>query len=557
MWRGISLANKCLLLFGGAVVLIVLLALTVPWLRMDNLVDDGQLQLSRQLALVWERLDAQATKSNTFLDPGPDGSIEYAGIRAKRLRLAEAEAQARGNPFLATALRRFRTDPGLTDAQSASWSGVTREYRYIRAVRDESDPRVLKAVVILERRPIEAAALLAINTGYLLSAGFVVLGMAVLVFYLITHKLILSPVRSLKATAQKVREGDISIRSEISTGDEFEELSRTFNSMLEELQCSHEQLRGINRALDVKLNELAEANSALFEAAKLKGDFVASVSHELRTPLNSIIGFAELLREQAQAEADAGDDSTRLSKRLRYLDNITSAGRGLLDLINNLLEMARIEAGKAQVSPSRVSMKDACEGLLGLIFPLAQRKGIELKLEVGDDLPAVETDLKKLQQILFNFLSNAVKFTPGSGPDGRPGNVTLRAERLPGRGAEGVASEDRIRVSVIDTGPGISAEDQQRLFQKFQQLDAGRTREHAGTGLGLAICKELATMLQAEIQLVSEPGRGSMFSLILPLRIDPERAAEQKLEASFRGALVGAKAWTGGGASGGPVAARP
>lgn len=552
MWRGISLANKCLLLFGGAIVLIVLLALTVPWLRMDNLVDDGQLQLSRQLVLVWERLDAQANRSNTFRDPGPDGSIEYAGIRAKRLRLAEAEAQSDANPFLAHALRRFREDPDLVDVQSASWAGITREYRFIKAVREEAEPHGLRAVVILERRPFEAARLLAVNTGYLLGAAFVVLGLAVLVFYLITHKIILGPVRALRATAERVREGDITIRSEISTGDEFEELSRTFNSMLEELQRSHDQLRGINRALDVKLNELAEANSALFEAARLKGDFLASVSHELRTPLNSIIGFAELLREQAQAEADAGDDSTRLTKRIRYQENIIGAGRGLLDLINNLLEMARIEAGRAQVTPSEVVLREACEGLLGLIFPLAQRKGIELKLEVADDLPVVETDLKKFQQIIFNFLSNAVKFTPPAERDGKPGLVTLRAELLPGRGAEGAASRDRVRVSVIDTGPGIAPEDQQRLFQKFQQLDSGRTREHTGTGLGLAISKELANIIQAETQLVSEPGRGSMFSLILPLRIDPDRAAEQKLEAGFRGALSGHRPWVAGGA-----AARP
>ena len=549
MWRGISLANKCLLLFGGAIVLIVLPALVVPWVRMNTLVDDGQLLVSRQQADVWERLDARASDASTFRDPGPDGSIEYAGVKARRLRIAEAEMQARSDRFLETALAAFRADPPASDLQWSKWVGADREYRYARAVRG-GDPASLRGIIILERRPFEAARLLVVNTGYLLGVGFLVLGMAVLVFYLITHKIILSPVRALKATAQRVREGDIAIRSDISTGDEFEELSRTFNSMLEELERSHEQLRGINQALDVKLTELAEANSALFEAARLKGDFVASVSHELRTPMNSIIGFAELMREQAQAELDAGDDSSRLSKRVRYVDNIIGAGRGLLDLINNLLEMARIEAGKAQVTISAVSMKEACEGLLGLMYPLAQRKGIELKLEVEPGLPMVHTDLKKFQQVIFNFLSNAVKFTPGADA-GRPGRVTLRAELLPGRGGEGAASTDRLRVSVIDTGPGISAEDQQRLFQKFQQLDAGRTREHAGTGLGLAICKELATILQAEIQVVSDPGQGSMFSLILPLSLDAERAAEQKLEASFRGAMGAGKAWTA------PAAAKP
>jgi signal transduction histidine kinase len=539
MWRGISLANKCLLLFGGAVVLIVLMALSVPWFRMNALVDEGQLELSRQLVDTWVRLDAEQPPETGA--PNARAS-EHAGIRARRLDLARAEKEAAATPFIARVVRAFESDPDRADLQSAAWTGLGREYRYARALR--APDKKLEGVILLERRPVEAARLLAINTAYLLSAGFVVLGLAVLVFYLITHQIILSPVRALKETAEKVRAGDLAIRSEIQTGDEFEELSATFNAMLGELGRHQDQLHAINSALDVKLNELAEANSALYEAARLKGEFLANVSHELRTPLNSIIGFAELLREAAQAEVDAGDDSTRLSKRIRYLDNITTASRSLLDLINGLLEMARIEAGKAELNAGPVNLQETCHGLLGLIAPLADRKGIELKLEAADDLPLLETDVKKFQQIIFNFLSNAVKFTPHAGADGRAGRVTLRAERLPARGVDGPGAQDRIRVSVIDTGPGIAPEDQARLFQKFQQLDGGHTREHTGTGLGLAISKDLAGILQGEVQVVSEVGRGSMFSLILPVKLDPARAAEQKLESAFRGTLAGRRAWT-------------
>lgn len=551
MWRGISLANKCLLLFGGAIVLIVLTALSVPWLRMNALVDEGQLGLSRQLVDTWIKLERQPPEAPPpGIEVPPGGAEIHAGVLAARLSLEEAAAAAQKDRFLARALRRFKAEPGRVDLQSASWTGEGREYRYVRAVRSaaaEGADAELQGVILLQRRPVEAVRLLAINTAYLLSAGFVVLGLAVLVFYLITHQIILSPVRSLKETAERVREGDLAIRSDISTGDEFEELSGTFNAMLAELARNQDQLRAINSALDIKLNELAEANTTLYEAAKLKGEFLATISHELRTPLNSIIGFAELLREAAQAEVDAGDDSTRLVKRIRYLDNIATASRNLLDMINSLLEMARIEAGKADLTAAPINLHEACEGLLALISPLALRKGIELKLDVAPDLPIVETDHKKFQQVIFNFLSNAVKFTPATDPSGRPGSITLRAERLPGRGVDGPEAEERIRVSVIDTGPGIAPEDQQRLFQKFQQLDGGHTRGHAGTGLGLAICKELAIILQAEIQLVSEPGRGSMFSLILPLRVDKERASEQKLESAFRGTLAGRRTWTGGG----------
>ncbi|MFN0133544.1 MAG: ATP-binding protein [Phycisphaerales bacterium] len=540
MWRGISLANKCLLLFGGAVVLIVLTALSVPWFRMTALVDEGQHEVSRQLTDVWLRLEATA---------GPGSISERAGVTAERIGREAAKTRGATDTFLARALRAMERDPARSEYVDARWHGLEREYKYARAIRGvggaDGKPGAIESVVVLLRRPFEPAWLLATNTAYLLSAGLFVLGLAVLVFYLITHQVILSPVRELKETAERVREGDLTIRSQIQTGDEFEELSGTFNAMLGELARAQDQLRSINSALDVKLNELAESNTALYEAARLKGEFLANISHELRTPLNSIIGFAELMRDQAQGELDAGDDSSRLGKRLRYLENMLTAGRGLLEMINSLLEMARIEAGKSPLDAAPINIVEACQGILGLIAPQAEKKGLELKFEAEGAIPVVETDAKKLQQIVFNFLSNAVKFTPkaeaGRGGGGGGGRVTLRVESLPARGGE--RASDRVRISVIDTGPGIAAEDQPRLFSKFTQLDAGHTREHAGTGLGLAISKELAAILQGEVQLVSDVGRGSMFSLIIPVTIDHERAHEQRLESVFRGTLAAQKVW--------------
>jgi signal transduction histidine kinase len=366
------------------------------------------------------------------------------------------------------------------------------------------------------------------------------------VFYLITTRLILSPVRALKETAAMVREGDTSIRADIRTGDEFEELGETFNQMLEAVTASQQQLRAINASLDLKVNELAERNVALFESNKLKGDFLANVSHELRTPLNSIIGFAELLQEQVEKEAreigaeGKATEPPALAKRKRYLDNIVMAGRGLLEMINSLLDMAKLEAGRMELKVEAVNLPDLCEALIALIRPLADRGGVELTMEVAKDLPLIETDAKKLQQVVFNLLSNAVKFTSemvSAGGGGAPTKVSLRAERLFGRASEGAGAEDRVRISVLDTGPGISAEDQEKIFQKFEQLDSGHTRRHAGTGLGLAICKELTNLLQGEIQVDSEVGRGSMFSVILPIRVDAQRAHEMKLEMAFRGSL--------------------
>lgn len=540
MRPGLSLANKCLLVFGGAIVLIVLAASSGPWLRMNALVDEGQLELSRHLATTWDLLD----REGGGISFGWGQPVERAGITARRLTVEQAAAAAEKDSFLGSALRTLRESKDRDDIQSPRWSGTTREYRYARAVRDTKGE--LQGLILLERRPVQASRLLLVNTVYLLSAGSVVLGLAVLVFYVITHTLILQPVRALKETAEEVRRGNIETRSTIETGDEFQELAETFNVLLSDMQEKQDQLRSTNAALDLKINELKEANVGLYDAARVKGEFLANISHELRTPLNSIIGFAELLLEIARGDKLSlphGEEPTpQIAKRIRYSENIVIAGRNLLEMINDLLEMARIEAGRVELHPEKSNLRGACEALIGLIYPLAERKGITLKLECPDDVPTITTDVKKLQQIVFNFLSNAVKFTAPTEKSGRPAHVTLRVERLHGGGGSG--DSERVRVSVIDTGPGIPEDERERIFEKFTQLDGTHTRGHQGTGLGLAIARDLAEFLQGEIQVVSEVGRGSMFSLILPLELDTTRTAESRLEARFRGTLAGKRAWS-------------
>lgn len=543
MWRGISLANKCLLMFGGAIVLIVVMALAVPFFRMHALVRQGELDISRLTVDAYERLHVA----------GRTNAAELARLGVRRLTPEDADRLGATDPFLASSIQWFREHPEHQERWASAWDGGTRVFRFARAERTpEADdaPEAIAAVYALQRRSDGAAWLILINSVYLLSAGCLVLGLAVLVFYLITHKIILGPVRALKETAERVRDGDLSIRSDISTGDEFEELAETFNLMVGEVQRSQEQLRSINAALDLKLNELAASNTALFEAARVKGEFLASVSHELRTPLNSIIGFAELLLDIARAESEAaareGKPDAKVAKRLRYLENIYSSGRNLLEMINTLLEMAKIEAGKSDLRVDQVALGPTCEALLGLVSPLADKKGIALKLDVGADVPHIETDGQKLHQIIFNFLSNAVKFIEPESRTGRAGLIVLRVERLPAVDTHGDSEarvEDRVRLSVIDNGPGIPREDQDRIFDKFIQLDGSHTRGHTGTGLGLAICKELADLLQGEVHVDSEVGRGSMFSIILPLRIDAGKASEQRLEAALRGTLAGRRDW--------------
>ncbi len=548
--RRLALADKALVLFGAALVLIIVIALGVAWLRMSALVTSGELQLSRQKVESW-----RAAGGGDL--PPPGEPTDRLGIVATWHTVESARDRAEDDRFLRRALDRFTREgqpkPELRDHDWRYESGILtrteRTERYARAVRgpsipsDDPDqpsaPGELLGIITLERPAEGAAWLMAVNAIYLLNAGAAVLAVAVTLFYLLLHRIILKPVEVLRRAADRVREGDLAHRVEVSTHDEFEELANAFNAMLIALQANEQRLRAAGSALESRVSELAEANKILFDANRLKSDFLANVSHELRTPLNSINGFAELLLEIAQSSQQGVPETPeQRAKRMRYLQYIHTAGRDLLEMINGLLEMAKLEAGRFELHVQPVSVPALCETLVGLVDPLAQRRQIELVQHVERDLPLIETDPKKLQQVVFNFLSNAVKFTGAPGSTG-PMRVELRAERLSDAG--GV---DRVRISVIDNGPGISPEDQERVFEKFTQVDASRTREHAGTGLGLAIARELAGVLQCEIQLVSDIGRGSMFSVIVPLRLDLQLVEERRAEAQFRDRLAGRRDWS-------------
>lgn len=561
MFRGISLANKCVLLFGAAAVLIIVAALAVPWVRMNAIVDVQALDTCREMVRVWEAREGAEGAPADGREGAKGGEINIEGARLWSVVQSDLARARDKDEFVGVAWERFLSQPRETEVLESRWRGWLRVHQYAKAVRGPDG--LLSRMIVLERRAPEAGRGVLVNSAYLLVAGFFALALAVLVFYLITNKLILSPVRLLRETADEVREGNLDIRSQIATGDEFEDLAETFNAMLGALQEGQRNLRAINTALDARVGDLETQNVLLNEANRIKGEFLANVSHELRTPLNSILGFTDLLSEQAEREAQSGDDSTRLQKRRRYLENIVTAGRALLELINGLLDIAKVEAGKMDVKVEPVDLGKLAEGLMALMRPVADKRGVELKTEVAADTPVVTTDGKKLQQVVFNLLSNAVKFTgevaerlaeeramavaeramtgqePATVAEGRMPLVQLRIEPLLVREPGAAQAVEKVRISVLDTGPGIAPEHQNIIFEKFTQLDAGHARKHAGTGLGLAICKELTHLIQGEIQVQSDLGRGSMFSVIIPVAIDPAKINETKLEAKFRVALSG------------------
>jgi two-component system, NarL family, sensor histidine kinase BarA len=323
--------------------------------------------------------------------------------------------------------------------------------------------------------------------------------------WIIVRYIIVKPVKHLKEVSDAISAGELNVRSEIQTGDEFEDLSHAFNRMLRHLVSMQDQWRKVNADLDRKVDELAQTNMALFESNKLKGDFLATMSHELRTPLNSILGFSDVLLS----------GETLTDKQRRWVSNIQTSGQKLLNLINDILDLAKIESGKMQVRLDNFNLHDVCEGVLNMFRPLAEKKNIDLRSQIEPDIPMLRQDITKLQQILQNLLSNAIKFTPEGG------RVLLKAE----------ADTKYVTISVMDTGVGVAREEQDLVFQKFRQSGNPLTREHAGTGLGLSIVLELCKLLGGEVTLQSELGRGSTFTVRLPMQLSEEPRLEFDLAA--------------------------
>jgi signal transduction histidine kinase len=240
--------------------------------------------------------------------------------------------------------------------------------------------------------------------------------------------------------------------------------------------------------------EIQDKSGQLEVASRHKSEFLANMSHELRTPLNSIIGFSEVLSERMFGELNQKQDE--------YVKDIHSSGRHLLSLINDILDLSKIEAGKMELELSEFDLPAALDNAMTLLKERAQRHGIALKLEINPDLGTVRADERKFKQIMLNLLSNAVKFTREGG------SVAVTAK----------PNGTMIEISVADTGAGITAEDQKSLFEEFKQLGPDRARKAEGTGLGLALTKRFIELHGGAIRVESAIGKGSTFSFTLPIR---------------------------------------
>lgn len=264
-----------------------------------------------------------------------------------------------------------------------------------------------------------------------------------------------------------------------------------------EIKRAEEAIRELNTTLEQRVvqrtTELAVAKEHAEAADRFKSAFLATMSHELRTPLNSIIGFTGIILQGLAGPLNA--------EQHKQLEMVRDSARHLLALINDVLDISKIEAGQLQVCSEPFDLRASIVKVTGIVKPLAEREGLALRVEVAPDIGTLESDPRRVEQILLNLLNNAIKFT-------EVGSVTLTAEIALGT----------LRISVSDTGIGIKTEDLGKLFQSFRQIDTGLSRQHEGTGLGLAICRRLAELLGGEILVASEWNKGSTFTFTLPTK---------------------------------------
>jgi HAMP domain-containing protein/signal transduction histidine kinase/CheY-like chemotaxis protein len=312
----------------------------------------------------------------------------------------------------------------------------------------------------------------------------------------------------LNTIKANMRTEELLIQSQ-ALAQELQKQSEELRQTNDELQDKTLVLQQQNRDIEIKNAEIELARAGLEEKAaqlalssKYKSEFLANMSHELRTPLNSLLILSRMLAENPVGNLDG--------QQVEFAETIHAAGNDLLALINDILDLSKVEAGKMELNLGQLALTDLCEDVERAFRPVADQSGLRFEIERADDLPTLVTDEQRLQQILRNLLSNAFKFT-------HAGSVTLRMER---------DADDAIAFSVVDTGVGIAEDKLNLIFEAFQQADGTTSRKYGGTGLGLSISREIARLLGGELRVSSTPGQGSVFTLALPLSVRAEAPGE-------------------------------
>ena len=348
--------------------------------------------------------------------------------------------------------------------------------RYLGAARNAADELDVSASTLSGNARTETQALVKVNRAQYassrnlfigVSAGSVLLALAL---GLVLASSLVGPIQRTESRLAEIAAGDFSGHLDVANRDELGSLARNVNRMNDELRHLYGELE---------------------TASRHKSEFLANMSHELRTPLNAILGFSQVLQQKLFGELNA--------KQEEYVGDILSSGNHLLSLINDVLDLSKVEAGQIELEPAPFSLREAVEGGVVMVRERASKNRVALVTDIAPEVTLVHGDERRIRQVLFNLLSNAVKFTPAGG------RIEVRAAEVDGE----------IHVTVADTGPGIAAEDVERIFEEFQQTDVGAGKRE-GTGLGLALSKRLVELHGGRIWVESELGAGSRFVFTLP-----------------------------------------
>ncbi|MBI5235550.1 MAG: MCP four helix bundle domain-containing protein [Deltaproteobacteria bacterium] len=416
-----------------------------------------------------------------------DNVSRYWEIHAEVEKLA-----ASGNKDTALSVIRLEGNKAFTDSVNALRK-LTDEERYVAYAAYQDSGFFVKVII---------AATLA----------FTLLAFALVIFLWRTMtRALVNPILSIETAARKIGAGDLRVRAEVATHDELGTLADAFNRMAEGLEESYnilekkvdertEELRLLAETLSKKKQELELSNMELKEANNMKSQFLANISHELRTPLNSIIGFSELLQEKAFGELN--------ERQALYVGYVHTSGGHLLQLINDILDLSKIEAGRMELMKEDFPVAESLGQILGIVRPMAHKKDISIVDTIAKASPMLNADRAKFKQIMLNLLSNAIKFNVIGGRV----NIACSVVEEP----RGMSMTRYVVLSVADTGIGIKDADKDKLFVEFKQVDSSITREYEGTGLGLTLTKRLVELHGGIIWFDSVYGQGSTFFVKLP-----------------------------------------
>lgn len=389
-----------------------------------------------------------------------------------------------------------------------------------------SSRKVLGGMVIKMSTDHIYAAITA-NTNRSIIISLLGIGVVIVLTYVMLAKWVTRPIESLANKAKSFAEGDMSVSVDVTTEDEVGVLGNSFNYMVKRISSFSRELEIEVARRTMMLREktllLERANRELRELDRLKSAFLANMSHELRTPMNSIIGYTDLLLD--------GIDGPVNEEQAKSLQKVESNARHLLQLINDILDMSKIESGKIELDLKELNLKNVIESGTATFGPAISKKGLTLFLDFDENLPLIYADEDKIRQILINLLANAIKFT-------NQGGITISVKPSE-RAIRAGESPLFVEICVQDTGIGIKDEDISKLFDKFSQLDISTIRQYEGTGLGLSIARGLVVLHKGVIWATTKYGEGSKFCFTLPMKKEMlEKPAEPIIEQTMAEGLA-------------------